>query len=171
MTLTANDIHYTTDQQRAVVGIQHTFQDGEAWTDLLLRGKPAGAYRGWFAQRLTAEERTPILLTFREETIATGKRFRWDRNAYVAEVWINDVLVDVPEGADLWPGKSAAPQSVLTSQNAYDATSPVDGKNRLLEFIPRDVDLKAGPMRRVSARRTTSSWRFYGACVKNCCSR
>ncbi len=49
MRCTANDVHYTDDQEYAVVALSHRFADGHAESTLQMRGKPAGAYRQWIA--------------------------------------------------------------------------------------------------------------------------
>lgn len=43
----ADDYHWTSAKDVAVVGYNHTFQDGEARTSLSLRGKPASANSRW----------------------------------------------------------------------------------------------------------------------------
>lgn len=42
-----NGVHYSSEQKLAVVGFQHTFRDGKAWTDLQCRGKPSGGFLTW----------------------------------------------------------------------------------------------------------------------------
>lgn len=45
----ANNVHYSDDQEYAIVQIAHRFAGGHADTTIQTRGKPAGAYRNWIA--------------------------------------------------------------------------------------------------------------------------
>lgn len=51
----ANGDHYDTDQLLAVVGYQHSFQNGEGTTKIQARGKVAGAYRAWLRREVLAD--------------------------------------------------------------------------------------------------------------------
>jgi len=47
---TANELHYTSDQDLAVVGFEHTLTNGkEARTKLMCRGLPAGGFKRWLS--------------------------------------------------------------------------------------------------------------------------
>lgn len=146
---TADDLHYTSDQDWAVTGYRHSFRKGHGKTVIRVRGKPAGAYLGWFGRSLVGQDKTPRLINFRDEDLAGGKRFLWERNAYVSEVWVHNKIVDLPEGIDNWPDRDALYDDLLAAANLYDVLSPPAGRARLLQFVPRDSSLAPGPVKRV----------------------
>jgi hypothetical protein len=91
----------------------------------------------------------PLLFNFREvDRTETTVTYAWESNAAVAEVWVYNNLIAVPQTVDPWPTANDLPDEVLTT-NSYTVTIPPDGFGRFLQFEPRTANLQPGSLWRL----------------------
>ena len=128
--LTANGVHYSTDQYGAVNSIRHVLQGGTMRTTLAIGGQPAGRYKTWTANvRVRAfDGGTPGLevTNFRETARdADSVTFSWENGGLVNELWLWLATTAQPIASDPWPALNSVPDVRLTSvTTSYDVDLP-----------------------------------------------
>lgn len=164
----ANAVHYDVDTDLAVVGFTHSFADGEANTTLRVRGKPAGAIRGWLNKSSggdtggVEDTRALALKNFREKRrTPTAVTYGWDAlDAGVFEVWAwgklspLDADPPLPPEADedrLWRDtEGEAPDIRLDNTSTeFEITVPDFGFIQTWELLPVAEDGERGFPQRV----------------------
>lgn len=159
---TANGIHYSVDQYFGVYGVRHELSRDKHRTIIQARGKPAGQYIGWHTNNPTYRPRDPVeesrdnrFRNFRRvvDNNANTVTFYWSWGGSQNEAWIHNELVTEPEVVDTFNNfASEAPDTILvrgTDDAKYEVAFPVAGKVRLLQFEPRDANLRRGPVIRI----------------------
>lgn len=143
---TANGVHADSDQDLAVNSIRHSLPpDNKACsTQLMLRGKPAGAYRSWHARARTRNraEEDVTLSDLRQTDGDTTSVISFVKGLDVAEVWAAFTVVAVPVDESDWDTVVAAlaPLGV----DSITVTRPADQQATLVQLVPYRNDGSAG---------------------------
>jgi hypothetical protein len=151
-TFQANARQYDTDQTFAVMGYQHTIENGRGVTTLTLTARIVGAFSRWLRQISSADPDTPALLNFRITDTETTRTFTGTVVQGVTAVWVYDRVGVV--GTDLFPvpGSGDLPDLVLIPDTlgaiSYTATKPLAGTQRGLMFDPRTATGDTGDVRK-----------------------
>lgn len=121
---TANGKHYDTDQDLALVGINHRFSDGRGQSNFVTRGSPSGGYKRWL--RLDAQDQ-PIIGNAAIGTYHENQEMQ--RNAINANpnfgVYTFDADVNPP---DSWSVETAGTAGDVATTRAWGDTGG-DGWN------------------------------------------
>lgn len=143
----ANAKHYGANQQFAVTGYTHLFEEAKAITKIRTRGKPVGHTEGWLKREtrpiapedLEAEGRLRDW-RFIYDQVAGTVTIRWVRGDRVHEVWVYDQLHVEPIPDNPWPTEGSVPEGVLeVGTDEWVTTIPEPGTRRFVQFETRDT--------------------------------
>jgi hypothetical protein len=152
-TFAANNRQYDSDQAFAVLGYQHTIENGRGTTTLTLTARIVGAYSEWRKRISTVPSVTPAILDFRFTETETTRTYTGMVVQGVDRVWVYEHLVTA--GADdLFPSDGELPTAVLVPVAGvvtHTVTKPPQGKQ--LRAPVRATDRHRGLGRRPPEHR------------------
>lgn len=136
---TANETHFTDDQDLAVMAFRHRIAVGERPTTwILTRGKPSGGVLMWQRRRPTSLVSEFRVSNFREVARSeTEVTFGWDLSGDVRELWVYTSTPTQPIATDPWAALTGVPTARLTGDtDEYTVTIPDAGQVTYGRLIP-----------------------------------
>lgn len=155
-TFTANARQFDQDQTFAVMGYQHTIENGRGVTTLTLTARIVGAYSEWLKRIGTPETPTSDLYDVTVEELTTTEIITFRRSPAVAEVWAAYAIVPATSG-DYDYTTLVAPfvTPLPDGATSYTVPKPGDGFVTLVQLEPRLSDLVVGTVRRLAITATS----------------
>ena len=157
----ANEVHFTDDQDLAVMALRHRIATGERPTTwILTRGKPSGGVLMW-RRRMALGAALPEVPTLRVSNFReiarsdTTVTFGWDVAGTITELWLYLATYPSPVASDPWAAMTGVPSIRLTgATTSYNVPIPVDGSITYGRLVPIDADIARGQAWDFTTQRT-----------------
>lgn len=148
-TFQSNARQYDSDQTFAVMGYEHSIENGRGTTTLTLTARIVGAYAAWIKRLRAAEAQAPGELgNVQWEVVSGVTTVTFERNARTSEVWAAATLASVADAPD-WDTLATMVAPLAAGAVSFVVPTPGDGQVTLVQLEPRHSDLTAGIVRRL----------------------
>lgn len=152
---TANNKHFTSDQELAPVAIRHRLAVGErpqSW--VRVRGKPSAGKLLWRKKAKQARPVEPDSVLQISNVVwtegATTGTLDWDVGAKITQSWIGSAIVDSPATVAKWDAVAASVLPVGASEPPVTLTMPVESSGTaqllLVQIEARYTDPATGDL-------------------------
>lgn len=151
-TFQANARQYDADQTFAVLGYQHTIENGRGSTTLTLTARIVGAFSAWLTRlQVGPDDDVSSLRNVTWTETATQEIVSFGRGPAVLEVWAAYAIVAAPVLATDFDTRVAPFVGPLPDgATTFTVPRPADGFVVLVQLEPRLTDLSAGKVRRLT---------------------